>query len=215
MLVNICTVWYMYHMVQSVEMSTTSEPRETTSGTVGPRERLLGLAVDHVAEHGISDLSLRQLAAAIGTSHRMLIYHFGSKEELMVAIVNAVEARTREASADLAVDIGDPRATMRAVWAMLSAPENHGHERLFFELYGMAIQGHPNAQGMLDGLVSDWLEPLTHLEVARGVPEPVARANVRIGVALMRGLLLDLLATGDNEAIDEAFDHFITHYDPS
>ena len=47
-----------------------------------PRERLLAKAVDHVAAHGVADLSLRALAAALGTSHRMLLYHFGSKEQL-------------------------------------------------------------------------------------------------------------------------------------
>ena len=68
-------------------------------GQVGltPRERLLGAAMEHVAQHGVGDLSLRSLAAALGTSHRMLIYHFGSREGLLIEVIRAVEAQQREA----------------------------------------------------------------------------------------------------------------------
>ena len=59
------------------------------------RERLLAAAVDYAAEHGLADLSLRSLAAGLGTSHRMLIFHFGSKEGLLVEVVRAVEAQQR------------------------------------------------------------------------------------------------------------------------
>ena len=53
-------------------------------------------AIDYVAQNGIGELSLRTLAAALGTSHRMLIHHFGSKEQLWVEIVRTVEQRQRE-----------------------------------------------------------------------------------------------------------------------
>src|SRR2546430_17144716 len=66
------------------------------------RARLLAAAVAHVERQGIGDLSLRELAAAIGTSHRMLIYHFGSKRGLMAALVRAVEAEQRAFLARLA-----------------------------------------------------------------------------------------------------------------
>ena len=56
-----------------------------------PRDRLLTAVSEYVASHGLSDFSLREVAAAIGTSHRMLLYHFGSKELLLVEIVRAVE----------------------------------------------------------------------------------------------------------------------------
>src|SRR5262249_30023814 len=73
-----------------------------------PRERLLAAAVDYVAAHGIGEVSLRQLAAALGTSHRMLVYHFGSKEGLLVEVIRAVEARQRDVLADLATDADLP-----------------------------------------------------------------------------------------------------------
>ena len=56
------------------------------------REELLDQVTDHVLEHGLIGLTLRPVAAAIGTSDRMLIYHFGSRD----ALVSAVVARTNE-----------------------------------------------------------------------------------------------------------------------
>ena len=101
---------------------------------------------------------------------------------------------------------------MRAWWKLFSAPALWPHERLFFELYAQALQGRPHTAGFLDeflGGVIGWLEPLVAAAVARGVPEPQARAHLRLGVAVTRGLLLDLLATGDMEAADQAMDAFI------
>ncbi|MFF3151159.1 TetR/AcrR family transcriptional regulator, partial [Streptomyces sp. NPDC057927] len=60
------------------------------------RAQLVNAAVDYVAAHGITDLSLRGLGAAIGVSHRMLIHYFGSKEHLLIEIVRTSEQRQRD-----------------------------------------------------------------------------------------------------------------------
>src|SRR5262245_21914444 len=59
----------------------------------GRRAQLVDAAVDYVFERGASDLSLRPLADALGTSSRMLIYHFGTKDQLLVEILQAARAR--------------------------------------------------------------------------------------------------------------------------
>jgi AcrR family transcriptional regulator len=173
------------------------------------RERLLAAAVDYVAEHGISDLSLRGLAAALGTSHRMLIYHFGSKEGLLIEVIKAVEQRQRDALAELKRDPSlSPAETMRLLWERLADPSLWPHERLFFEIYGQALQGRPHAAPLLDGIVTSWLDPLAEFAVELGLPADSARANARLWVAVARGLLLDLLATGDRRGVDEALEQF-------
>lgn len=174
------------------------------------RQQLLEAAIDYTARHGISGLSLRSLAAALGTSHRMLIFHFGSKEGLWVEISRMVDARQREQLAGVPPDPHRPVGeTSRAGWKHLSDPQLWPYERLFFELYGQALQGRPHTAKFLDGIVGDWLEPLVATSVAMGIPEPQARVHVRLSVAVTRGLLLDLLATGDIEAVDQAMDAFI------
>jgi AcrR family transcriptional regulator len=57
------------------------------------RGQLLQAVIDTMAQTGIGTRSLRDLAAAAGTSHRMLLHHFGSREELLVAVVEEVERR--------------------------------------------------------------------------------------------------------------------------
>jgi len=172
---------------------------------VNPRERLLNAAVEHIAERGISDLSLRELAAAIGSSHRMLIHHFGGREGLLVAVVQEVEARQR---ASLDAVLPDPHASpgdaMRAWWRHISDESLWPNERLFFELYGQALQGRPGTTELLDGIVDSWLEPAATLLTQLGFEDGEAAA--RLGIAVTRGLLLDLLATRDRARVDAAMD---------
>src|SRR6185312_10694139 len=130
----------------------------------GPRERLLDGAIDYVAQHGLSDVSLRTLAAALGTSHRMLIHHFGSKERLWVEIVRTVEERQRGLLAEILPD-----------------PELWPNERLFFEIYGQALQGRRHTVELLDGIVDDWLDPVTEINMSLGTPRRAARAHARLG----------------------------------
>ncbi len=173
------------------------------------RQRLLDAAVEHVARHGLGDLSLRGLARELGTSHRMLSYHFGSKQGLLVAVVQAVEQRQRDALAELELEPGlSPEQVMRRMWEHLADPALWPHERLFFEIYGQALQGREHTTSLLEGIVDSWLEPAAGLYRRQGLDERTARAQARLGLAVTRGLLLDLLATGDRAAVDEAVERF-------
>jgi len=178
------------------------------------RDRLLRAAVAHVAADGLHDTSLRELAAAIGTSHRMLIYHFGSKDGLMRAIVEQVESQQRDFFTGFMADLTvSPVEAGRALWERVSDPSLTNNVRLFFELYAQALQGGAGTQGFLDRIVDDWVEPLTEYGVARGLPREIARTDARLGVAVARGLLLDLVATGDRAAVDEAFARYEQLYE--
>jgi len=184
--------------------------------TTSARERLLAAAMEHVAAHGVGNLSLRGLAAALGTSHRMLIYHFGSREGLLIEVIRAVEAQQRAALAETLLDEDARTAdTMRRMWRRLADPALWPNERLFFEVYAQALQGRPHALPLLDGIVDLWVEPLTRIAVAQGRPEAEARAEARLGVAVTRGLLLDLLATGERDAVDGAMERYIAAIAPA
>ena len=179
-----------------------------------PKQRLLDAAIEYVAANGMSDVSLRTLAAALGTSHRMLIFHFGSKEGLWVEIIRAVEQRQRELLGQVLPDPSQPVGeAMRAWWKHISDPSLWPNERLFFEVYGQALQGRPHTTELLDGIVDDWLDPITEINVSLGLPPSAARAHARLGVAVTRGLLLDLLATGDRAGVDDAMEAFIEVYE--
>src|SRR3954466_507328 len=118
----------MYHTVQP---SASISPMVGADRATGARERLLAAAMEHVAEHGVGDLSLRALAAALGTSHRMLIYHFGSREGLLIEVIRTVEAQQRAALDDFLADPdASPADTMRRMWQRLADPALHPNERL-------------------------------------------------------------------------------------
>lgn len=187
---------------------------EAAPGTDGDRRaQLVNAAVDYVAAHGITDLSLRGLGAAIGVSHRMLIHYFGSKEHLLVEIVRTSEQRQRDLLSRLRLDPGlSPADAARLLWQQLTDPRLAGQERLFFEIYGHALRGRPEAAPLLEGLVNDWLEPLVAAEVAAGADPAVARNRARLGLATVRGLLLDLLATGDRAGVNAAMEDFLQLY---
>ena len=170
------------------------------------RERLLAAAVGHALDSGIADLSLRQLAEAIGTSHRMLIYHFGSREGLLTAVTREVEDEQRSAL----LEAGTATARdARQFWQRLSDPALWPQERLFFELYAQALRGRPGTEGFLDGIVESWVTPIADAMVKAGADERTARADARLGVAVVRGLLLDLLATEDRAGVTEAYERFL------
>jgi AcrR family transcriptional regulator len=180
--------------------------------TESPRQQLLERAVAHLTENGIGDVSLRELAAAIGTSHRMLSYHFGSKQGLLVAVVQETERRQREALAGLAgFGDGDLIELTRAFWARLRSAEVAPLERLFFELYGQALQGRPHAAPLLQQIVSSWVDPTVPLLMSLGLTEAEARVEARLGIAVVRGLLLDVLATGEGEEVDAAFEQYLAY----
>ncbi len=188
-----CTTRYMYHMVR------------WTMPASQARGRLLAAAVKHALSAGIGDLSLREIAAAIGTSHRMLIYHFGSREGLLVAVTQAVEASQREALFGL--DLTAEQA--RGFWNKVTDPAAWPMERLFFELYSYALLGRPGTEGFLPAAVESWIAPMADVLVKEGASEQAARAEARLGLAVVRGLLLDLLATGDRAGVNDAYERFL------
>lgn len=175
---------------------------------VRPKEKLLEAVVDVAMATGIADKSLRAIAAAAGTSHRMLIHHFGSRERLLVEVIRAVEARERLLAAAMT---GTPEEAGQRLWEHLRSPQLAAQERLFFEVYGQALQGRKWAKPLLEGVVEDWIAPVAAAFEAAGTTKATSRIVARISVAVTRGLLLDALAKGedqDNQEVDDAMRFF-------
>ena len=190
-------------MVRSA-MAEPQEPRPPEPESA--RDRLLAAAVVIARQGGIADLSLRELAAAIGSSHRMLLYHFGSREGLLAAVTLAVEEAERATLQEAGAISADDA---RRFWSRYCDPGLWPQERLFFELYVHALRGRPGTEGFLEHVVTGWLEPLTAAIAESGADPRTAPAAARLSMAVTRGLLLDLLATQDTEAVTAAFELFL------
>jgi AcrR family transcriptional regulator len=147
--------------------------------------------------------SLRDIAAAVGTSHRMLVYHFGSREGLLSAVVEEVERQEQARSAD--VGAADPERALEAIWAAVSSPDRADEERLFYELMAGAMRGAPGTEALAARSVDPWLEVGSELAEQLGADPQAARDLTRLDIAVVRGLLHDLLVTGDREEVERAF----------
>lgn len=178
----------------------------------GPKQRLLAALIEHLAEQGLGDTSLRGMAKAVGSSHRMLAYHFGSREALLTEVSKAVERRQRADFEAMLADPGlSPLEVMARMYAALTDPALRPQERLFFELYGRALVD-PEESSFLPEVVVAWLPPLTELFLRMGLAPDEAAAEARLSLAVSRGVLLDLLATGDGEAAHAVFERYTTRF---
>ena len=181
-----------------------TQPAAKAAGTT-PRERLLDAAIDHFGRQGIGDTSLRGIAEAVGTSHRMLIYHFGSREGLLAEVTREVEARQRAAmNATYDADLPPLEAGARYWEETVEATLRYGP--LFFELAAHAMQGREHAAALREELIAAWLPSVTELCRAIGIPEEQAGTHARLALGAARGLLLDLLVTGERAEVARAAD---------
>ncbi len=174
------------------------------------RGELLEAVGDYVLENGVASLSLRRVAEAVGVSHVTLQHHFGSKEQLVGEIVEHLLERTLVPQ-DVYAD-GTPNPDMdlpsrwRALWAHLTSPPGQRDIRLFVEVLGQSqFQGADYAPAVKRS-IDHRLDILTANVIALGCPPQDAPAFATLALATLRGLVIDLLATGERERLDRAFE---------
>ncbi|WP_326559239.1 TetR/AcrR family transcriptional regulator [Micromonospora sp. NBC_01796] len=172
------------------------------------RADLLDAAVDYAVEYGLADLSWRPVARALGVSTTTLVHHFGTKEQMLEAILGRLRERAFAATSEAVGDQPDLATAARAVWTRTSDPRQGAEFRLFFAVYGRALQSPRQFAEFLDRVVADWMSALVD---AQGPDTDVATATrtATLVIATIRGLLLDLLATGDRDRVQDAADSFL------
>ncbi len=172
------------------------------------RERLRALVADYCIENGVANLTLRSVSRAVGTNNRMLLYYFGSKEELIHEALQEAKARY-PLIRDVFQSLEDPERPfddrVLAAWKMISADENLPFLRLFFEVFGLAVREPDRYSHFIDsGRI--WSRRTAEVLRAEGVPTDDARVMSRELVGLWRGLQFDLLASGSRRAIDATYE---------
>src|SRR5213080_4726910 len=96
------------------------------------KQRLLDACTDYALEHGLPE-RLEPLAAAAGTSSRMLIYHFGTRDGLLREVLGAARRRqVEEWTALMRLRPGEPYPdTLAGAWAAISGAPGRPYLRLF------------------------------------------------------------------------------------
>jgi AcrR family transcriptional regulator len=164
------------------------------------RDRLLDLAVDHVLAHGVAALTLRGLAAAIGSNNRMLLYYFGSKEQLTMDALVAASSRFprfRSISHDLRSSPADLETRLFEAWDGIAAAETRPFARLFFEVFGLAVNRPDVYGGWLENVAHDLVTDVAATFEREGLGGKAAEVLARELVACWRGLQMDLLGSSD------------------
>ena len=166
------------------------------------RTELRERAYAYALQHGLVDLSLRPLAAAIGSSPRVLLFLFGSKDGLVRELL--ARARVDELALLDELRSGSSAASLDVVaarvWEWLAAPQHRPLLTLWVEGYARSLVDPDGPwSGFARATVDDWLDVLAAAQPPEHRDTPAGRARRSLVLAALRGALLDLLATGDVE----------------
>ena len=125
-----------------------------------------------------------------------------------MAILGRLRERIRAATSDRADEQPGLAAAARAAWTWTSDPQQWPEFRLFFAVYGRALQAPQQFAGFLERVVADWMSALCDAQ-GPGTDPATATRTATLVIATIRGLLLDLLATGDRDRVQDAAESFL------
>ncbi|MFN3008272.1 TetR/AcrR family transcriptional regulator [Mycolicibacterium wolinskyi] len=183
-------------------------PTAATSPSARQTE-LLEAAYRYALTHGLGDMSLRPLAAAIGSSPRVLLFLFGSKDGLVRALLARARSdelalldRLRRAADTEPIGLG---AAVEETWKWLAADEHRPLLKLWAEAYARSLS-EPDGPwaGFARATVEDWLDVLANCQPTQDKTSADGIASRTLALAVLRGGLLDLLATGDRDRVTSA-----------
>jgi AcrR family transcriptional regulator len=163
--------------------------------------------VQYLLQHRLAGLSLRPLAKALGCTPRVLLYHFGSKEGMIVEVLAHVRRQQR-------ADYGATRAASFeaacwAIWKRMTSAGSEPHFRLFFEAYGIALRDPRRYRLFLDDTIEDWLQAIMQELAPAAEQSEDARCFATVVLAGLRGFLLDFCTTHDRKRLDRSVESWL------
>ena len=174
------------------------------------RQALVTAVLDHLLGDGQTDASLRALATAAGVSHSLLLYHFGSRDGLMSAVLTECDRRQLGHLADLHYASPDSVELLEAAWKHVADERMWPLYRLAFALRSL----NPASVAAVDADDRErWIRALTPLVASAGVAEDNAPDEALLWLCACRGLLWELVSGADPEAVDRAATRLIGRYD--
>ncbi|WP_406267338.1 TetR/AcrR family transcriptional regulator [Nocardia sp. NBC_00881] len=166
------------------------------------RAELLAAVVRYIADHGLADLSLRPLAAELGTSSRMLIYYFTTKEELLVQAL-ATQRPTLTAFFAGSADAAELRDRLWDFYTANTSGEGRTSVKVMLQVLGAACASHSPYTDYATSAIAAFVSALAgRLRGLAFIDDPEVIATLLISG--LRGILQDRLITGDVERTDRA-----------
>ena len=167
-----------------------------------------------MARVGVVDTSLRALATQLGTSARMLVYYFGTKEQLMLEVLNREQRSTIPATDE--VDLPDSIAAHREWcfddWYACTRGERRDSLRVVLQIFGAAC----GVDSPFRKYTWETLSLLTRNSKARllalGMPDRIAETRSRIALATFQGLIIEYFTAPDPAFVDDTFARFVDEF---
>lgn len=161
------------------------------------RVELLDATWDRLLAAGGTEPTLPALAAMVGVESRALLDRFGTEDGLVRALLARARTEQLRALDALPDDAGLARVG-EVVWAWLAAPEHRPLLRLWLARYSRSLGEDTGPwAGFARDTVSDWDLLLAAHQPSDRVATAAGAAERALLLAVLRGALLDLLATGD------------------
>jgi AcrR family transcriptional regulator len=174
--------------------STYRRSRGTARGQARQRE-LLDAVADDIVEHGLADFSLRRAARAAGTTHKVLLYHFESAEDLLAKAVTLLRDRRIEGGLAATDLVGDASLAdrVRAIWPIVAAE----HAKVLDQAIGLAMYDPERHAALARGATEQYLPALRSFCPPHWSDERKLEVSQLI-LATLRGFLIDLRTSGDS-----------------
>jgi AcrR family transcriptional regulator len=167
------------------------------------RDAVAQAATDYVLEHGLVGLSLRPLAAALGTSDRMLLYHFDGKDDLVATVLRLSNDRSVAEVRGLA-PAADVRTAVLELWAAVTSPRLDRCQRLYVEAAALGLFGREPYSSVVRAANRVWVAAVADWLVASGMPTHLAPRAVALLDAALMGFQLDLPLDRDDPTQQQA-----------
>jgi AcrR family transcriptional regulator len=171
------------------------------------RKQWLDGALAYVLKNGVANVSLRPMANELGTSPRILMYHFKSKEGLLRAVSGELHSRLQASFVAMMAANTRSRqpAPLKQFWLWAIREENLAYWRLHYELNVLAMQNPTEYGRYQQGASLEWQKLV--LEALSASIRSTTMAT--LAIAVFDGLLLEMMTTGDERRLTRALDHFI------
>ncbi|MEW2301323.1 TetR/AcrR family transcriptional regulator [Streptomyces sp. NPDC006655] len=184
------------------------------------RQALLAGIRAYVLRNGLADLSLRPLAQALGTSDRMLLYYFGTKERMITEAISVYDRRPLLRARTLLDTVGTPsdvqglRRFLEEMWRSFSDPEVRAALPLYLEVMSASVL-HPDRYGpVMHDIVTEWTDMITSILRELGLSEHRSRTQATLLTDASLGLLLAPLADGHWDRAEAAFRALLDTLEP-
>ena len=170
------------------------------------RQDLTEATLEYVLRHGLLGLSLRPLAASLGTSDRMLIYHFGSKAHLIADVLELANQRLSDsvtgATGTAAESPQSPQQVVERAWQLMTSPESDAVSRIYLELCALSVREPDRWAAAHRRLREPWLRLLQQSLADLHVSTERAAVLATLVLDTIDGLVLDRMITGEAARVD-------------